>query len=206
MDDHCQIVRDEFNLLDKHSQGKLATFFLRYKFFSTNDLSIVLSLSSRYLRRLKSRAKITNSRKTSPPRNIKVMPDIKLEPGWDCKEWWEQHYPKYSAAILAKITGLHKITVLSRIRKYGIPMRSKVNSGHQCCNYDWLYKHYITLEWGLVRCGKAAGVSPDTISVWLNNHKIQVRSKYGPSVGKAARIAAGANRHSKVLEYQAHDS
>lgn len=203
-DDHCQIVRDEFKVLDRHNPEQLRNFFIRYKFLSTCDLSQVLSMSSRHIRRLKSRAKVTYGRKTSPPPNVKTPPDIKLEPGWDCKEWWGKHYPRYGTTVLSKITGLSVRAVLRHLRKYGVRVRKKGESysGHPCCTYEWLHHHYEEKRWGLVRCGSIAGVSPDTIAGWLNKHKIIVRSKYDPFVGKAARLAAGATRDYKVREHQ----
>jgi len=183
--DHCQIVRDEFLLIDLFDAKALKTFFVRYKYFTTNDLAQILSYSSRQIRCFKTRANVTNSRKTSPSKNIEIPTNIKLEQGWDCLEWWRKHYPKYGSITLAKITGLSPSTVRRRLRKYGIEIMSHEVPDSPYYNYEWLYKHYVTLDWGLIRCGKAAGVSPDTISSWLNSHNIQVKGRYGPSVARA---------------------
>jgi hypothetical protein len=200
MQDYCQVVRDEFKLLDRYNPEKLSRFFIRYKFFTTNDLSQILSLSSRNIRRLKTRAKVTDGRKTSPPKDLITKPDVQLEPGWDCAEWWRRYYAKYGKRILSKITGLSKQTVRRKLRKYNI--ESRKSSRHPYNNYEWLQKHYVELDWGLIRCGKAAGVSPDTITGWLNANKIQVKGRYGPSVGrtwkgtfvgKATSLPAGTN-------------
>jgi hypothetical protein len=186
--DHCQIIRDEFKLLDRYNSAQLGSFFVRYKFFSTNDLAQVLSLSSRYIRRLKERTDIsrTRGRKVSPKPNINTVPDIKLEPGWDCGDWWRHYYKLYGLRILVKITHLSMKTVMKRLRTYNIQLRPKGStpSNHPCRNYEWLYKHYVELDLGSVKCAKAAGVSPDTITSWLNAFKIQVKTRNAPKVGK----------------------
>jgi hypothetical protein len=205
MQDYCQVVRDEFKLLDRRDQEELSRFFLRYKFFTTNDLAQILSMSSRHIRRLKTIAKVTNSRGTSPPQKVRIPPDIQLEPNWDREEWWRRYYPKYGCRVLARATGMSMRTVMKHLRKFGITIRTDVSpslSSHPCCNYEWLQKHYNELDLGLVRCAEIAGVCPDTISGWLNAYKIQVKSRYGPSVGrtwkgtfvgKATSLPAGTN-------------
>ena len=192
--DHCQVMRDEFQLLDRRNPDQLSNFFLRYKFFSTNDLAQVLSLCSRYIRKLKTRSHFpTNARKTSPKSSIKVPPDIKLEPGYrESAEWWRRHYQKYGSYVLAKATGLSALMVRKHLRKYNIPIRTKRSKplSHPCCNYEWLYKHYVELKWHSPQCAKAAGVSPDTITSWLNTFKIQVKTRNAPKVGKTWNSAA----------------
>jgi hypothetical protein len=196
-DDHCQVIRDEFKLLDRYNSEQLSNFFLRYKFFSTNDLSQVLSLSSRYIRRLKSRTDpdriIRTRQKHTPPKNLRVLPNIKLEPGWDCAEWWRHYYQLYGSYILVKITHLSRPTVRKRLRKYNVQIRTKRASpiNHPCYNYEWLYKHYVELSWNTARCAKAAGVSPDTIITWLNNFKIQVKTRNAPKIKARNNTAMG---------------
>jgi hypothetical protein len=124
----------------------------------------------------------TNSKKVKP--TTYIPPDIKLEPGWDCGDWWRHYYKQYGLDALARITHLTVRTVKKRLRKYNIQRGGrKVKLLHaQYCNYDWLHKHYVELDWGTVRCAKAAGVSPDTITSWLNNFKIQVKTVNVPKI------------------------
>lgn len=185
--DYCQIIRDEYQSIDKYNKDQLTSFFLRYKYFSTNDLAQVLSLSSRYIRTLKNRADIIISRsggQIHKQKRIITVPDIKLEPGWDCAEWWRHYYKLYGTIVLSKITHLNPKTVRSRLCKYNIKMRPVGTHpiSHPCCNYEWLYKHYTQLNMELGTCAKEAGVSKDTITSWLNKFKIQVKTKYGPKV------------------------
>jgi hypothetical protein len=181
MSDHCQIMRDEFELLDRRNSEQLGNFFVRYKFFSTNDLAQVLSLSSRYIRRLKSRTDIcrTRGRKTSP-QTIKTPLDMELEPGWDCEEWWRRQYQLHGVYILSRISHFSVKTVRRRLSKYNI--KTGVRSTNSCRNYEWLHKHYVELDQNVVTCAKLAGVSPDTITTWLNNFKIQVKTRNAPKV------------------------
>jgi hypothetical protein len=194
MQDHCQVIRDEFKLLDKRDPKQLSNFFLRYKFFSTNDLAQVLSLSSRYIRMLKTRTgdDIVRTRQNNRPRaGVRFLPIVELEPGWDCAEWWRHYYKLYGARILAKITHLSIKTVKKRIRKYNIPRtRQAPPLTHPCCNYEWLYKHYVEMDLHLLGCAKAAGVSPDTISSWLNTFKIQVKTRNAPKIRQTENSSA----------------
>jgi hypothetical protein len=187
-------MRDEFKLLDKYNSEQLGNFFVRYKFFSTNDLAQVLSLSSRYIRTLKSRTDIsrTRGRKVSPKSNINIIPNIKLEPGWDCPEWWRHYYELYGMKTLAKITHLNILTVKKRLSKYNIPSKTRKSKplNHPCCNFEWLRKHYVELGYTIAKCARTAGVSPDTITSWLNTFKIQVKTRNAPKVGKARDSAA----------------
>ena len=192
-DDHCQIMRDEFKLLNKYDPEQLKNFFLRYKFFSTNDLSQVLSFGSRYIRMLKTRTDGTDlirTKRPSPvPKCVYIVPDIKLEPGWDCAEWWRHYYQLYGIRTLSRITHLNRRTVTKRLRKYNIPTmpRRSKHTTNPCNNYEWLYKHYVELGQTLAMCGKIAGVSKDSISTWLNKFKIQVRTRYAPKVSSSTR-------------------
>lgn len=184
MQDYCQVMRDEFKLLNRHNPEQLSNFFFRYKFFSTNDLAQVLSLSSRYIRMLKNRTDgtgivRTHSRAPRPTPNIHVVPDIKLEPGWDCAAWWRHYYALYGTRVLSKITHLSREVIRGRLRRYNIPIR-QLKGFNPHCSYAWLYKHYVEFNWGLVRCANAAGVTPDTITSWLNTFKIQVKTRNAP--------------------------
>ena len=139
MEDYCQVMRDEFKLLDRRNQDQLSNFFVRYKFFSTNDLAQVLSLSSTYIRRLKTRTNITRTRyKHRIVPRVEVLPDIKLEDGWDCAEWWRHYYQFYGVRVLSKISGFSIPTVWRKLHKHNISIHPKgkrlpVNS---CCNYE----------------------------------------------------------------------
>ena len=196
MDDHCQIIRDDFKLLNKRNPAQLSNFFLNYKFFSTNDLAQVLSLSSRYIRMLKLRADaaeliVRTRQKNKPKASIRITPVVILEPGWDCAEWWRHYYKKYGVRILAKITHLSIPTVKKRIRKYNIPRTRRAPPlTHSCCTYEWLHKHYVEKGMRLLECANAAGVSPDSITSWLNTFKIQVKTRNAPKVRQARNSAA----------------
>jgi hypothetical protein len=192
-DDYCQVMRDEFQLLDRRNPDQLSNFFVRYKFFSTNDLAQVLSLSARYIRRLKTKTDITRTRyKHRIVPRVSVLPDIKLEEGWDCAEWWRHYYQYYGVRILSKITGFSIPTVWRKLDKHNIPTRPKGKKlpMNPCCNYEWLYKHYVEMHWTLPECAKVAGVSYHSIETWLNNFKIQVRTRNAPKVGLPWNSAA----------------
>jgi hypothetical protein len=185
-EDYCQIVRDEFQLLDKRNPDQLSNFFIRYRFFSTDDLAQVLSVSGRYIRKMKNRTDIKRTTyKRQITKTIKTLPDIKLEPGWDCAEWWRHYYRIYGVRMLSKITHFSIPTVWRKLHKHNIPIHPKGKrlSANPCCNYEWLNEHYVEKHWTIPNCAKAAGVSNDSITTWLNRFKIQVRTRNAPKVG-----------------------
>jgi hypothetical protein len=190
-DDHCQIVRDEFAKICRTDSQALLDFFMKFKYFTTNDLSQILNISIWTLRDYKRLAKLN----TGTPRKIAAplrVPLGDLPDGWDCATWWQANYPKYGMVVLARWTGLNQATVRKRILRHGLRIRSlkeSITPNHPCCNRQWLVDHYEKQSWSVARCAKAAGVSPDTIVGWLNRHRVQIRSRYGPVVGKTLRLS-----------------
>jgi len=186
-------IREEFDRIDIKDKKAMRRFFLRYSFFSTNDLALILDLSPRTILEYKRNCDL---RRKGGPKQRPVYPriptDIELPENWDTPEWWRAHYPKYGMYILTKVTGLNYHTVRKRVSRYcgGIrSYREAMASDHPCCNEEWLREHYIERELGQKACARLAGVSDSTLRGWLVRFGIQVRGSYGGSVlGKVGSI------------------
>ena len=178
MNDYCQIIRDDFAALDRKNPQALWDFFHKYKFFSTYDLAIVLDATARTIRDLKGVSGLRREGVGPLPSNIRLKTQVELPENWDVREWWEANYPRYGIYMLSKITGLNKLTVRKRLRRYGIKTISKKEaefSKHPCCNVEWLKEHYYKNDMSLRACARLAGVSTDTIRGWMIAFKLQTR-------------------------------
>ena len=178
MDDHCQIVRNDFAAADKTDKIVLFDFFHKYLYFSTYDLAVILRTTPKRIRNLKAIAGIKREGKGPLPSNIRVKIEIELPPNWDTAEWWRAHYPKYGTFVLARVTGLNLMTVRKRLRKHDIRIRSKreaEQSKHPYCTEAWLVKYYYEEDLSLRACAKLAGISTDTLRGWLVRFGLQTK-------------------------------
>jgi len=179
----CEEFKTRVDIKDAKS---LRRFFLRYSFFSTNDMALILGLSPWSIRTYKRRAGI--KRKGGPktkPKNPQIPVHLDLPENWDTAEWWRAHYPRYGMYILTRETGLNYHTVRRRVRRHcgGIrSYREAANSDHSYCTKEWLQEHYINQGLSQKRCGVIAGVSDSTIRDWLVRFGFQVRGQYGGSL------------------------
>lgn len=181
------VICEEFTTrVDVKDPKSLRRFFLRYSFFTTNDLALILKLNPRTIRTYKGRAGI--KRKGGPktkPENPQIPVHLDLPENWDTAEWWQAHYPRYGMRILTRETGLNYITVRSRVRRHCGGIRSHreaTTSAHPCCTREWLQEHYIEQRLSQKQCGRVAGVSDSTIRDWLVHHGIQVRGQHASSL------------------------
>lgn len=180
-------IREEFDKRVDINDGKsLKRFFMRYSFFSTNDIALVLGLSPRTIRVYKRNAGIRrNGGPDTKPKNPNTPVRLDLPENWDTAEWWQRHYPRYGMYILTRETGLNYHTVRRRVNKHcgGIrSYRDATASNHPCYNKDWLQEHYVDQKLTQKQCGKIAGVSDSTIRNWLVRLGFQVRGHYGSSI------------------------
>lgn len=180
-------IREEFRMrVNIRDTKSLRRFFLRYSFFSTNDMALLLGLSPWTIRIYKRRAKIR--RKGGPntkPENPQIPVHLDLPEDWDTSDWWRKHYPRYGMGILTRETGLNYHTVRKRVRQHCGRIRSQqesTDSSHPCCTREWLQEHYINQGLSQKRCGRIAGVSDSTIRDWLVRLGFQVRGLYGGSL------------------------
>ena len=89
MDSIVEEFKSRVNITDPKS---LRRFFLRYSFFSTNDIAMVLGLSPRNIREYRNYAGI--KRQTGPntkPENPTIPVHLDLPDDWDTEEWWQSH-------------------------------------------------------------------------------------------------------------------
>jgi len=182
-----QVVCEEFKTrVDIYNKKSLFRFFMRYAFFSTNDLALILGLSPGTIQEYKRYAGI--KRKDGPyhkPVNHNIPVHLDLPENWDTPEWWRAHYPRYGMYILTRETGLNYNTVRRRVRQHCGRIRGHkeaVQPDHPCCNKDWLRKHYINQGLNQKQCGLLAGVSDSTIRSWLVRLGFQVRGHNGGSL------------------------
>lgn len=181
-------IKLDWDSIDKTDVAELREFFLRYSFFTTNNMAQLIKLSARNVRKYKKQAGFGKAVVLSPlPVNIKVPIKIDLPDNWDTPEWWRENYPKYGTWTLSRATGLSRPVIRLRINKYcgGLLTHEEATlSNHPRFDKEWLTEHYITQGKSLRACSKLAGVSPDTLAGWLNRLGIRVRSQdYGPIVG-----------------------
>lgn len=156
------------------------SFFVKYMFFTTNDLSQMLGLSAKKIRVLKKGAGLGKTIIKSPKPIAISIPKILDKPdNWDTPEWWSSVYPKYGMYVLCRVTGLSKPSVRKRIKRYcggTIPVSEAVKSKHPYANKEWLLNNYVKNNFSLFKCASLAGVSPDTIIGWLNRNEIQLKT------------------------------
>lgn len=190
-DAEYQMIREEYAVLDNKNGQQLREFFLRYSFLETTDFSVILGLSTTAVRKLK---RLAGFRRTSAP---DVVPNVSarskivenIEPFVDTASWWILHYKEKGCGRvkLKRASGLNFATVYKRIKQHcGWRSNSEsTKSKHPCNTIEWLTRHYIDKEMSMRACARQAGVSDDTLKVWLLRAGITIRHKnHGPIVGK----------------------
>lgn len=182
-------VRLEYSTINRKDPEILRRFFLRFSFFSTNDLAQILGYSSTYIKRLKRSVGI-RGRPIHGRRIISYPTLITAPPNWG-NEWLRQVYPQFGLRIIARATSRTIQAIHYRLKRLGVILPDKTSrSKHPCCNEEWLRKYYVEEEWTATQCSQLAGVSRDTICDWLNVFKIQVRSNAYSILGKVSGFGA----------------
>jgi len=169
-------LRAEFNRIDLSDQKSVRQWFDSHQHLSRNDLAQIAGKSKYWVAKLAKFAglKQATPKNTPPPHRRKII-HIEVPENWD-REWLEKTLQLHGFRAIATATGLHRTTILKKIKKWGIkfPTRTK----HPCRNKRWVYDHYVVKGLSQRQCAELAGISPQTFSNWLNEFLIPIR-RYG---------------------------
>lgn len=114
------------------------------------------------------------------------------------KEWLYRKYikEKLSTTKIGKLSEIGNETICRWLKKYNIPIRSRVEGYHlfytqkiknnkycikknnKYCNRKWLYQKYIVERLSAVKISKICGINDVTIGKWLREHNIPIHTHY----------------------------
>jgi len=170
--------RADFAGVDVSDPGQLRKWFTDYSYLSANDLARIAGVAVSTIYRWRGRAGLTAQRFMARPPKV-VRPDPVAPSNWRDTTWLEDNYGQYSIPQLARATNRNYETIRRRLLRRLGALRSKresVRSQHPCCRRGWLLDHYVVQGLSVQRCARLAGVSRLTMTCWLADQKIRIRS------------------------------
>jgi hypothetical protein len=174
-----RLLRQEFAVVDTADPASLGRWFSTHHYLATNDHARVAGVCLKTIRRWKDAAGLPRARRRRPPGWRRLRPVLAAPPDWAEGTWLEEQYPAHSVRQIAHAIGRSFAATRRLLRRRGVVFpsaREAVRSRHPFCNRHWLLEHYIVQERSLTRCAKLAGVSAYTITAWLIQFQIRIRS------------------------------
>lgn len=191
----------------------LKRFFERNIHCTTHELAMLADRSPTTIYNWKKKCNITRTGRewtgkpsggppfSKKPKYKKYVVDQILDKSvWDNRRWFHQKYVVecLGSRILSRITGVSAVTVIKRLKRYGIERRKNITSKNKCCNREWIEEHYIKQELPIAECAGAAKVSTYTIYKWLVKFKIPIRDVY------EAGVVGQKRKHDKSFIKRSH--
>jgi hypothetical protein len=174
-----RLLRQEFAVVDTADSASLRQWFTDHSYLSPNDHARIAGVCLKTIRRWQDAAGLPRARRHRPPGWRRPRPVLTAPPEWAAGTWLEEQYPAHGIRRIAHAIGRSYAATRRLLRRRGVVFpsaREAVRSRHPCCNRRWLLEHYTIQERSLTRCAKLAGVSTYTITAWLLQFQIRIRS------------------------------
>jgi hypothetical protein len=172
-------LRTEFGEVDPTDAASLRRWFADHPYLSPNDHARIAGVCLKTIRRWQDAAGLPHARRRRPPGWRRPRPVLTAPPDWAAGTWLEEQYPAHGIRQIAHAIGRSYTATRRLLRRRGVVFpsaREAVRSRHPCCNRPWLLEHYTVEKGSLTRCAKLAGVSTYTLTAWLIQFRIRVRS------------------------------
>jgi hypothetical protein len=174
-----QELRTEFGKVDPTDPASLRRWFADHSYLGPNDHARIAGVCLKTIRRWQDAAGLPRARHRRPPGWRRPRAVLTAPPDWSAGTWLEEHYPAHGIRQIAHAIGRCYTATRRLLRRRGVifpSAREAVRSLHPCCNRHWLLDHYTVEGESLTRCAKLAGVSTYTLTAWLIQFRIRIRS------------------------------
>ena len=171
-------LRIDFAGVNVHDSESLRAWFARTPHLTTLDRcrlagrSISTVRDWRHLAGIRGRPYKPSLQKQRP-----ALPTIEAPEDWNNAEWLAHAYSvTRSIRQVARAVGRSYATIYAKLRRHNIAAITDLKQLHPCRNRKWLNENYVRRKFGKLACAKLAGVSHATISGWLAEYNIPVRT------------------------------
>jgi hypothetical protein len=174
------LLRREFAAVDVMDTGSLRAWFAAHPYLTVNDNCRIARVSLKTVQRWRNATGHPRVRRRWPPGWRRPGPALESPPDWRAGNWLQDQYAAgHGVRTIARAARRSYAAIRRLLLRRGVVFRTAreaVRSRHSCCNRTWLLRHYVVAGLSLTACARRAGVSRYTLTAWLHQHEIRVRS------------------------------